>query len=76
MKNVLMIVMNNVIYDSRVKKITAYHLIIKPFYRFIKHYFIHAGFLDGFQGLVISMVSAYAVRMRYVKLWLLRKNQK
>ncbi len=63
-------------YDPIVGRITAYHLIIKPFYRFNKHYIIHAGFLDGFQGFVISIVSAYAVRMRYIKLWLLRKNQK
>jgi hypothetical protein len=63
-------------YDPKVGKITLYHLFIKPSYRFIKHYFIHFGFLDGFAGFVIAIVSAYAVRMRYIKLWLLRKNQK
>lgn len=63
-------------YDPKVGKINVYHLVLKPFYRFIKHYFIHTGFLDGFPGFVISIISAYAVRMRYIKLWLLRKNQK
>ena len=61
-------------YDSRVNRITIYHLFFKPFYRFLKHYIIQGGFLDGFPGLTISVVSAYAVRMRYIKLWMRRKG--
>ncbi len=61
-------------YDSRVKRITIYHLVFKPFYRFLKHYIIQAGFMDGFPGFTISVVSAYAVRMRYIKLWMRRKG--
>lgn len=61
-------------YDSRVNRITIYHLLFKPFYRFLKHYIIQGGFLDGFPGFTIAVVSAYAVRMRYIKLWMRRKG--
>jgi glycosyltransferase involved in cell wall biosynthesis len=48
-----------------------FHFTIKPFYRFLKHYIIKLGFLDGFRGFVISAIYAYSVFVRYVKLWLL-----
>ena len=49
-----------------------YHFIIKPIARFIKHYFIKFGFLDGFYGFVISFALSYGVLVRYIKLWSLR----
>lgn len=51
------------------KKITVYHLIIKPTYRFFLHFFIQLGFLDGKVGLIIAYLSALSVRLRYIKLW-------
>lgn len=63
-------------YDGKVKKITFFHLAFKPIHRFVKHYFIKGGILDGVPGFTISILQAYAVGMRYVKLWLLRKKMK
>lgn len=56
--------------------ITPFHLIIKPFARFIKHYFIKLGILDGFYGFVISFALSYGVLVRYIKLWNLKQNNK
>jgi glycosyltransferase involved in cell wall biosynthesis len=56
--------------------ITPYHLILKPLARFIKHYFIKLGFLDGFRGFVISYALSYGVLVRYIKLWALKQKSK
>ena len=62
--------------NSSVGYITPYHLIVKPIYRFIKHYIIQLGFLDGIIGFTIALFQSYAVSSRYVKIWILRKNKK
>ena len=56
-------------------KVTAFHLLIKPFARFIKHYFLKLGILDGKVGFVISWLSAKSVFMKYKKLQLFLKGQ-
>lgn len=61
-------------YDKKVGKITAFHVVIKPFYGFIKHYFLQKGFLDGFVGFSIAYLRSYGIFMRYLKLWLLRRD--
>ena len=45
-----------------------YHLYFKPFFRFIKHYIIQLGFLDGKVGFIISIIMAWGVFLRYVKI--------
>ena len=62
-------------YDKKTGSLTPYHFVIKPFWGFVKHYFIQSGFRDGVVGLTIGYVQGYVVFMRYVKLWLLRKNR-
>lgn len=57
------------------KKVNAYHLLIKPPARFIIHYVIRLGFLDGFAGFVIAKTQAYAVLSRYIKLWLMNQKE-
>ncbi len=52
-----------------------YHFVIKPAFRFIKHYFLQLGILDGKAGYIISSLSAKAVFMRYVKVEGMRKMQ-
>lgn len=44
------------------------HLIGKPIFRFVKHYFIQQGFRDGIPGLAISAIQAWGVFERYLKL--------
>tara|TARA_B100000965_G_scaffold385813_1_gene387425 strand:- start:220 stop:621 length:402 start_codon:yes stop_codon:yes gene_type:complete len=52
-------------YKEKVKKINIYHTSIKPLFRFIKHYIIQLGLLDGYIGFIISLYQAKAVKMRY-----------
>jgi glycosyltransferase involved in cell wall biosynthesis len=61
-------------YDKKTGSLTPYHFFVKPAFRFMKHYVIKLGFLDGVPGLTYSFLASYAVFMRYVKLWLLRRN--
>ena len=56
------------------KKVTYFHLIFKPSYRFFRSYILKGGFRDGVAGLVVASVNAYGVFERYVKLRLLHKN--
>ncbi len=62
-------------FDKKTGRLTPYHFIIKPFWRFFKHYILQGGFRDGVVGLTISYIQAYSVFTRYVKLWLLRRGR-
>lgn len=55
------------LYASR-KKCRWYHLTLLPLLRFVRNYFFLGGFLDGFPGLVICVLSSYALFARYAKL--------
>lgn len=54
----------------------VFHFLIKPLYRFINHYFLRRGFLDGTEGFFIAIFSAYSIFARYVNLWLLNRGLK
>ena len=43
-------------------------LIFRPPFRFFKSYILKTGFLDGRQGLIIAVLSAYGVFIKYAKL--------
>lgn len=49
-------------------KVTYYHLFLKPLFRFFKHFFFQKGFLDGKVGFIISVIMAWGVFLRYVKI--------
>jgi len=49
-------------------KPTFYHFYIKPAYRFFITFIIRLGFLDGKKGAVVSGLSAFYVKQRYVEL--------
>ncbi len=53
---------------ARRKKCRWHHLAFLPGARFLKSYVLKAGILDGFPGLVISVLNGYAVFIRYAKL--------
>jgi glycosyltransferase involved in cell wall biosynthesis len=63
-------------HDEKTGSLTGYHFVLKPMFRFFKHYIIQGGFRDGIVGLIIAYIHSYSVFMRYVRLWLLRRNQK
>ena len=44
------------------------HLVVLPFVRFLRSYVWRGGVLDGFAGLVISVLNGYAAFARYAKL--------
>lgn len=51
--------------DPVTGRITWFHTLVKPAFRFVKHYVIDRGFLDGVQGWIIARMNASAVRKRY-----------
>lgn len=53
---------------AKQKKARWYHLLVLPFFKFVKSYVWKAGFLDGFPGFVISVLNGYAIFTRYAKL--------
>ena len=55
-------------YSEKTPKVGLYHLGVKPFSRFFKHYFLRLGFLDGKVGFVISVLMAWGVFLRYAEL--------
>jgi glycosyltransferase involved in cell wall biosynthesis len=57
------------------RKANLFHFIIKPPFKFVIHYVVRLGFLDGFPGFVISVLLSYGVLVRYIKLWLLKHNR-
>lgn len=59
-------------YDVRTPRVTLFHLLVKPAFRFCKHYLLKGGVWDGHVGFVISSVNAWAVFLRYWKLLELR----
>jgi glycosyltransferase involved in cell wall biosynthesis len=63
-------------YKERVGKITMYHLALRPLAAFIKHYFLKAGFLDGRQGFVIAVLTAWNIFCRFLKVWRMQEGEK
>lgn len=55
-------------YAPKMRSVGLWHLWIKPLFRFIKHYFIQLGFLDGRAGFVVSSLMAWGVFLRYATL--------
>ena len=60
---------------KKIKKVTSYHLIVKPFFAFLKRYVLQLGFLDGKAGLVISSMGAWNVFIRNVKVWRMQEGE-
>ncbi len=60
--------------SKKVQNPNLYHFIIKPAFRFWKHYIIDLGILDGYVGFIVCSLAAKGVFMRYVKLYGLRRK--
>lgn len=52
-----------------------FNAVIKPIYRFIYHYFLRLGILDGKVGFIISSLNAYDVYLRGVKIWRIKNGE-
>jgi Glycosyltransferases involved in cell wall biogenesis len=57
------------------RKSSLLKIITNPIWSFIKSYVLKLGFLDGFNGFVISALSAHTRFLKYVKLYYLQKRQ-
>jgi glycosyltransferase involved in cell wall biosynthesis len=55
-------------YVEKGKKAPLYKLLLNPVAKFIDHYLLHLGFLDGKAGFLISKISAYATYLKYKKI--------
>ncbi len=54
----------------------VWQIVMRPLACFLKHYIFKRGFLDGLEGLVLSVLSACHVLVKYAKLRdLVRKNK-
>lgn len=61
---------------EKTPRVTFFHLYLKPLFRFFKHYILQRGFLDGKVGFIISVIMAWGVFLRYVKILEKRKQLK
>ncbi|MBI2600854.1 glycosyltransferase family 2 protein [Candidatus Daviesbacteria bacterium] len=52
------------------------YFFIKPFFWFIKTYFRHKGFTDGFPGFIFSLFSSLRYPIAYIKFYLARTKEK
>lgn len=62
------------LYAKNIKS-SWYKMLVHPLWAFIHGYLIRAGFLDGFQGLLIAINTAHATFLKYSKLYHLHHNQ-
>jgi glycosyltransferase involved in cell wall biosynthesis len=44
-------------------------VLVRPPWVFVRMYILRAGFLDGFAGFVLSLLSSFYVFVKYTKLW-------
>lgn len=56
------------------KKAPLFKLIVNPVAKFVDHYLLKLGFLDGLAGYRISKISAYATWLKYKKIRELYRN--
>lgn len=47
----------------------AFDVLIRPRLAFVRNYFLKGGFRDGTAGLIVSMMNAHYVGLKFAKLW-------
>ncbi len=61
---------------NKVKKITAFHLVLKPLFGFFSKYILQLGILDGKLGLVLALQYSSYLFIRAVKIWRIQQGEK
>lgn len=51
-------------------------IVVHPPAAFLRNYILRRGFLDGTAGLTISLMNAWSVGLKFMKLWELQRNSK
>ncbi len=60
----------------RGKRFSIWKLLTSPPGAFLRRYVVKGGFLDGFEGFVLSVMAFYYTFLKYLKLWEVEKNAK
>lgn len=47
-------------------------LLLRPIGRFVRMYILRFGFLEGAHGVVLSLLGAFTVYLKYARLWEMR----
>lgn len=63
-------------YLKKGKKSNGLKVLFSPWIKFLRDYFFKLGILDGYYGFVISVISAHATFLKYVKLYRLQNENK
>lgn len=50
------------------------HLLVHPPFRFVRMYILQLGFRDGYPGLVLCLLSAASVFLKYARAWELKRG--
>jgi len=50
-------------------------MCLRPAFRFFRMYVLQVGFVDGYPGLVLCLLSAYSVFLKYAKVWELKRSK-
>ncbi|MCI0470076.1 MAG: glycosyltransferase family 2 protein [Candidatus Aminicenantes bacterium] len=58
------------------KKLLYLHCLLLPPITFLRFYIWKAGFLDGFPGLVIALISSWATALKYIKAIAIKRAKK
>jgi glycosyltransferase involved in cell wall biosynthesis len=51
-------------------------LTVRPWWRFVRDYFVHGSVLDGTYGLITSALTAYSAFLKYAHLWAMEHDPK
>ena len=54
---------------ERGRRAKAVEVFLRPIGRFIRMYILRLGFLEGGRGLVLSLLGAFSVYLKYARLW-------
>jgi len=60
---------------ARGRKVGLSELFLRPWVRFARFFFLKRGFLLGWKGLVLALLAAHYVRLKYMKLLVLERGE-
>jgi glycosyltransferase involved in cell wall biosynthesis len=59
---------------ARGERPSLWRLFFAPKMRFVRHFVLKLGFLDGKKGYILSQLAAFSVFTRYAKMWQMREG--
>ncbi|PKL91556.1 MAG: lipopolysaccharide heptosyltransferase II [Candidatus Goldiibacteriota bacterium HGW-Goldbacteria-1] len=62
--------------EAKQKKFLLLRMVLSPFIKFFRMYFLKAGFADGLQGFILCVYSGFSEFVKFSKMWEERKKGK